>query len=329
MKIYNVVKVPQGLGYDDVDYEALYQSGYTAGYASGYTDGQEDCPGPIIEMPLTFEMLSDGILYWKVESYLSATVATIEYSKDSGNTWVSVSSTLEGTPISVYSGEIIQFRGFSSAGTYGSTFSGSTPEFRVYGNIMSLIYGDDFRGQTVLPDTGRGGSFGRLFQFCTGLTDTQKLKLPATSLVTDCYSFMFWGDTSLVTTPEILPASTLTEWCYAGMFSGCSSLTAAPELPATTLANDCYTGMFAGCTSLTTAPDLPAEVLVSSCYASMFRRCSSLNYIKCLARRLSGNSQTLNWVKGVAENGTFVRKSGLSWPTGESGIPANWTVIEE
>lgn len=327
MKIYNVVKVPQGLGYDDVDYEALYQSGYTAGYASGYTDGQEDCPGPIIEKPLTFEILSDGILYWKVESYLSATVATIEYSKDSGNTWVSVSSTLEGTPISVYSGEIIQFRGFSSAGTYGSTFSGSTPEFRVYGNIMSLIYGDDFRGQTVLPDTGRGRSFGRLFQFCTGLTDAQELKLPATSLVTDCYSFMFWGDTSLVTPPE-LPATDLIRECYLGMFSGCTSLSTAPELPATTLAIECYGGMFAGCSSLTTAPDLPAEMLVHLCYNSMFRGCSSLNYIKCLARRYdSGNSQTLNWVKGVAENGTFVKK-GLRWQTGDSGIPNNWTVIK-
>lgn len=38
MKIYNVMKVPQGLGYDDVDYDAIYQSGYTAGYDDGYND---------------------------------------------------------------------------------------------------------------------------------------------------------------------------------------------------------------------------------------------------------------------------------------------------
>lgn len=43
MKIYNVLKVPQGLGYDEVDYDALYQSGYTAGHQSGYTDGLNAC----------------------------------------------------------------------------------------------------------------------------------------------------------------------------------------------------------------------------------------------------------------------------------------------
>lgn len=43
MKIYNVLKVPQGLGYDEVDYDALYQSGYTTGHQSGYTDGLNDC----------------------------------------------------------------------------------------------------------------------------------------------------------------------------------------------------------------------------------------------------------------------------------------------
>ena len=39
MKIYNVVKIPQGLGYDQFDYEEIWQSGYTAGYESGFTDG--------------------------------------------------------------------------------------------------------------------------------------------------------------------------------------------------------------------------------------------------------------------------------------------------
>lgn len=43
MKIYNVMKVPQGLGYEEVDYDALYQSGYTAGYNAGYNDGMDLC----------------------------------------------------------------------------------------------------------------------------------------------------------------------------------------------------------------------------------------------------------------------------------------------
>lgn len=60
MKIYNVVKIPQGLGYDQFDYEEVWQSGYTAGYESGYTDGQNDCPEPKKE--LWIEDLSGNVL---------------------------------------------------------------------------------------------------------------------------------------------------------------------------------------------------------------------------------------------------------------------------
>lgn len=43
MRIYNLLKAPEGLSYDEIDYEAVYQSGYTAGYDSGYTDGGDFC----------------------------------------------------------------------------------------------------------------------------------------------------------------------------------------------------------------------------------------------------------------------------------------------
>lgn len=42
MKIYTRINKPQGIGYEEVDYEALFQSGYTAGYESGYTAGYDD-----------------------------------------------------------------------------------------------------------------------------------------------------------------------------------------------------------------------------------------------------------------------------------------------
>lgn len=71
---------------------------------------------------------------------------------------------------------------------------------------------------------------------------------------------MLDGCTSLTTAPE-LPATTLASNCYTYMFYGCTSLTTAPDLPATTLTNYCYYYMFDGCTSLnyikamfTTAP---------------------------------------------------------------------------
>ena len=86
---------------------------------------------------------------------------------------------------------------------------------------------------------------------------------------------MFEGCTSLTTAPA-LPASTLASSCYSYMFYNCTSLTTAPALPATTLARSCYNSMFNGCTSLTTAPALPATTLASYCYSSMFYGCTSL-----------------------------------------------------
>jgi hypothetical protein len=89
------------------------------------------------------------------------------------------------------------------------------------------------------------------------------------TMSTQCYAYMFYGCTSLVTPPE-LPATTLSSYCYVNMFSGCTSLTTAPELPATTLADGCYSGLFSDCTSLITAPELPATTLADNCYLNMF-----------------------------------------------------------
>ena len=43
MKIYNVIQKIDGLGNNDFDYEAVYNSGYTAGYETGYAEAMEEC----------------------------------------------------------------------------------------------------------------------------------------------------------------------------------------------------------------------------------------------------------------------------------------------
>lgn len=95
------------------------------------------------------------------------------------------------------------------------------------------------------------------------------------SMELNCYSYMFYGCTSLTTAPA-LPATTLADNCYDSMFQDCTSLTIAPALPATRLAISCYYSMFQGCTSLTTAPALPATRLVRYCYYSMFQDCTKI-----------------------------------------------------
>ena len=120
------------------------------------------------------------------------------------------------------------------------------------GNIMSLLYGDDFIGKTEVTI-----AMCSIFDGCP-IVDASKLKLPATVLtIAGCYSYMFSDCINLVSAPE-LPATTLTQHCYGSMFSGCTSLVNVPEiLPATTLATSCYSSMFYGCSSLVTAPEFP------------------------------------------------------------------------
>lgn len=126
-----------------------------------------------------------------------------------------------------------------------------------------------------------------MFYGCTSLTAAPSL--PTTTLAGGCYSNMFRSCTSLTAAPS-LPATTLADSCYTAMFQGCTSLTAAPSLPATTLAISCYAYMFYGCTSLTTAPALPATTLAYGCYSLMFYGCTSLTTAPSLpATTLAGD----------------------------------------
>ena len=124
------------------------------------------------------------------------------------------------------------------------------------------------------------------------------------------------------------------------MFNGCTALTTAPALPATTLRDSCYgghsggmtttfNGMFQGCTSLTTAPTLPATTLTYQCYDGMFYGCTNLGSITMLATDVSAYSSLFRWVDGVAASGTFTKAASMtSLPSGVSGIPAGWTVVD-
>ena len=276
--------------------------------------------------PLTFNILSAGTINWTAsDAYIAK---TIDYKLNNGE-WISITSnTSSSAPtINVVEGDKIQFRGnntqYAITESYYNSFSASTASFEAEGNIMSLIYGDDFKNRLTISSNF---AFTGLFQGCVNLVSAENLILPATTLASNCYRSMFDGCTSLIKVPK-LPANSLADSCYNNMFQGCASLTKAPELPATTLANYCYSHMFDGCTSLTIAPALPATTLANYCYFNMFYNCYSLNYIKCLAENISANSCTSLWVSGVALTGTFVKAASMNdWTTGGDGIPKGWTV---
>lgn len=297
-------------------------------------------PGPesaYSAMYLTVEIISGDFL-WISNSGVS-------YSINDGP-WQSVpSSTTTGTPYQylfrVSVGDKIRFKGNQATqnalylSSYFAPWSELTPAlFDVYGNILSLEYGDNFIGQTQFLTTYRPcyGTFRNqnhvLVSSCC--RSAEHLILPPT-VVEGCYRSMFQNNYSLTKAP-VLPATTLATGCYFNMFGICSGLTEAPELPATTLANECYREMFRGCASLTTAPELPAPILVSNCYNIMFKECTSLNYIKCLATNPSSqtgsaNPYTYSWVENAGDGtGTFVKHPDATWPSGDSGIPTGWTV---
>ncbi len=248
---------------------------------------------------LTFEALEDGTftftkayysMYGATDYLTTEDFTNIGYSLDNGNTWTMLTNsgiaeeqTITTPTISmgekvIWKG-ISQYHGISGASTVNCTFS-STSKYKISGNIMSILYGDNFNNSIMLPQPYTSGSrrkctLGRIFGGNTKLTSAENLILPATTLAESCYSSMFQGCTSLTTAPE-LPATTLANACYQTMFNGCTSLTTAPVLPATTLASSCYASMFSGCTSLITTPELPATTLAKNCYASMFDGCTSL-----------------------------------------------------
>ena len=264
---------------------------------------------------LTFEALTAGKFFWRANGSLAK---TIEYSLNDG-TWTQITAAATPVSITVSVGDTVKFRGINEqyatsksaysgfgqgeGGTSGqSSYDSDAAEFNISGNIMSLVYGDNFAGQTTFS----GGTY----NFCSIF---KKAKCVSAENL-------------------ILPALTLTQYCYRAMFSWCTYLTMAPALPATTLAKGVYWYMFERC-AITTAPELLAETLVAECYGSMFTYCSSLNFIKCMANAgFTTTNCKQTWVNGVANSGTFVKDSGVSvttWTRGTAGIPTNWLVYDD
>ena len=178
------------------------------------------------------------------------------------------------TTFSINKGNTLSFRGnltpASSLGIGTFTISKSC---NLEGNCMSMLFEDDAANNISL--IGKDYAFHRLFSDCTTIKSVSSSFLPATTLSTHCYSYMFNGCINLTKAPS-LPAMTLASNCYAHMFDGSTNLSQAPSLLATILASDCYSSMFNGCTSLTTAPELPATILAEGCYSHMFYSCSKL-----------------------------------------------------
>lgn len=227
---------------------------------------------------------------------------TIQVSTD-GVTWTSKTSDEDGTALATLNaGDKLFIKGNNTSygwnddGVGGSYFV-SDKDVYIYGNIMTLIYGETaFSSENRSVDSY---AFPRLF---AGIKS----------------HLYFRPDKKLS-----LPAKVLGYRCYYQMFNGCTNITTAPKLNFLTLAGQCCYSMFSGCTSLTTAPDLLATSFVSGCYDLMFNGCTSLSKVKCL---LTGNIHFNSWLYGTSPTGTFIKHPNSTWDNNTDGIPSGWTV---
>lgn len=231
----------------------------------------------------------------------TAPTLTIQYSTDKTK-WRTLGTTsTTALTYTLHAGNKIYLRCSANKWSSSNNRNTITGVSKVGGNIMSLLYGNSFTGNEISFPNGSTHNFNYLFGYNTRLIDASNL---------------------------LLPATTLAEYCYRGMFSNCTSLTSAPALPATTLVTSCYSYIFRDCTSLTSAPELPATTLADYCYSLMFFGCTALITVKCLATDISATDATYCWFENASATGTFTKAAGVTWPTGDSGIPSGWTVIE-
>ena len=312
-------------------------SGIPNGWRTGSYYGKEDNIDYRKEY-FTLEAVTKGeMTLYKPSDYNSSSL--LQYSFNDSE-WIDFNS---DTIINVVKGDKIKIKAFISGNYYnaGDKAFNSTGYYKVYGNILSLLYGNEFEDiksyidydieyyniyYCDLTSISSLSTFQGLFTASTKLVSAKNLILPFTNLCPRCYQSMFENCISLTTAPE-LPATTLATECYDNMFSACTSLITAPELPATTLLAYCYRYMFYGCTNLVKATKLSAATLAIGCYQAMFYECKNLKEITMLATDISATNCLSNWVSGVASTGTFVKNAAMtSLPSGKSGIPTGWTV---
>ena len=226
----------------------------------------------------------------------------------------------------------------------------------VYGNVMSLIYWDDFESRTtltesycfeelffyceqlvnhpfydiVLPATQlTEGAYSAMFEYCESMERAPDL--PATNAPSKCYESMFEGCKSLVKVPSVLSAESLGTRSYADMFYGCSSLKEAPEIKAKSLSMASLLGMFGYCELLEIAPAINVSYIPNDGMYFMFLGCTNLKYIECMATSFGNSYSTKMFTKNAGQGkGTFVKAASMtSWPIGEDGIPVGWTVVNK
>ena len=159
--------------------------------------------------------------------------------------------------------------------------------FKISGNIMSTVWGDDYvyapankvpyPGTTHSDDRHNGYEilhFSSIISDNT-LTDAGDLWLPTKNLGIYIFDTMFEGCSSLTDVPDI-NAKYLPKGACKNMFKSCSSLTTMPTILAETLEEEAIDYMFDGCSSLVTTTQLHIKKIIGGGINWIFNNCTSL-----------------------------------------------------
>ena len=114
--------------------------------------------------------------------------------------------------------------------------------------------------------------------------------------------------------------------CSDVLYAGGNINSLLCKIPQNIILNSyCFNRLFAGNIYLVSSPILSSEIVPSFGYASIFYGCSSLNTIRTRMTDISSRYCLQIWVQNVSSTGDFYCPAELTIPTGESGIPSNWT----
>ena len=278
----------------------------------------------------TIESLQDSNTI-KIGKAKSPSNISLSYSTDNGTTWTNLTISAARDLTTINTGDKIMFKGVNNsfANAWDSYYRfNPNKNFKVYGNAMSLLFGDNFTSNSEFA-TNTGYNLCGLFYGTTTLTDASNLILPATTCMVASYNGMFRGCTSLTTAPK-LPAIHSATDCYSSMFEGCINLEVAPDINLINMSQTCCQRMFCMNRSskittpkMTKSPILRADTGATNCYKEMFKGNGNLVEVTCL---MTSSFNCDNWLTNCSTTGTFKKAASASWSTGTSGIPSGWTV---
>lgn len=182
---------------------------------------------------LTIEALSDNttidIVISKCEEVNNIQYPLVTlYTSYNNGAWQKIEQSYQQdipTVVLMAKGDTLRIKGnivnvMSVIPTGSGSFLGCTPAVNIYGNILSLMYGDDFKDKYSVP---QNSSLAHLFanhgNNCF-INDASKLILPVLDVPDNFYAYLF--SESEIKIPPVLYGEVLHSNCHEQMFSRCS-----------------------------------------------------------------------------------------------------------